>query len=139
MGGVTGLHRFFEVAVLGLDDVVGGLTAMSVVAGSTDIATEINPRTNDVYRVLVAAASSDRAAADLLAELQQQRNRGQRQISRALARTGSLRDDLSERDAADLVHALMSPEIYRLLVVDSEWPTDKFQEWLATTLVEQLT
>lgn len=110
-----------------------------LLTGFARMTTEINQRTNEVYRVLVAAASSDPVAADLLADIQQQRSQGQRQIARALARTGSLRDGIREREAADLVHALMSPEIYRLLVVDSGWPTERFQRWLATTVVQQLT
>ena len=58
---------------------------------------------------------------------------------RALARARSLRAGLRERDAADLIHALMSPELYRLLVVDRGWTPERYQEWLATTLVQQLT
>ena len=37
------------------------------------------------------------------------------------ARAGALRPTLRERDAADIIHALMSPELYRLLVVDRGW------------------
>ena len=33
----------------------------------------------------------------------------------------------------------MSPEVYRLLVVDQSWSPEKYQQWLATTLVQQLT
>ena len=111
----------------------------ALLARSAGITTAINERTNDVYRVLVSAAGSDPAAATLLADMQQQRDRGQRQIVSALARNGSLRDGLSEREAADVVHALMAPEVYRLLVVDRAWSAERYREWLATTLVQQLT
>jgi AcrR family transcriptional regulator len=113
--------------------------ATELLAGFARVTTAINQRTNDVYRVLVSAAGSDAAAADLLVEIQQQRDRGQGQIAHALARAGSLRAGLRERDAADLIHALMSPEIYRLLVVDRGWTPERYQQYLATTLAQQLT
>jgi hypothetical protein len=49
-----------------------------------------------------------------------------------------LRSEVRERDAADLIHALMSPELYRLLVVDRGWKTERYERWLAETLVDQL-
>jgi AcrR family transcriptional regulator len=110
-----------------------------LLAGFADVTTAINQRTNDVYRVLVSAAGSDPAAAELLDELHQQRDGGQSQIAHALDRSGSLREGLQAHDAVDLIHALMSPEVYRLLVVDRAWPPEKYQQWLATTLVQQLT
>jgi hypothetical protein len=42
------------------------------------------------------------------------------------------------RDAADLIHALMSPEMYRLLVLDRGWKPDRYTRWLTTTVVGQL-
>jgi len=57
---------------------------------------------------------------------------------RDFTRTGALRPGLRERDAADLIHALMSPELYRLLVVDRGWTPQRYQQWLATTLADQL-
>src|SRR3954453_769075 len=99
----------------------------------------INERTKDVYHVLVSAAGSESAAAELLDELQQQRDRGQGQIARSLARAHALKSGLRERDAADVIHALMSPEVYRLLVGDRGGTPEQYQQWLATTLAQQLT
>jgi AcrR family transcriptional regulator len=110
-----------------------------LLAGLARVTTAINERTNDVYRVLVSAAGSDPAAAELLGEVRQQRDQGQGQIARSLSRAGALKPGLRERDAADLVHALMSPEVYRLLVGDRGWAPERYQQWLATTLVQQLT
>jgi AcrR family transcriptional regulator len=110
-----------------------------LLVGVAGVTTAINERTNDVYRVLVSAAASDPAAAELLTEVQQQRSRGQRQIARSLARGGVLREGLQERDAGDVIHALMSPEVYRLLVVDRSWSPERYRLWLGSTLVQQLT
>jgi AcrR family transcriptional regulator len=111
----------------------------NLLAGFAAVTTAINQRTNDVYRVLVSAAGSDPAAAELLSQIQQQRDRGQGQIARSLARTRALKPGLREREAADLIHALMSPEVYRLLVGDRGWTAERYQHWLTTTVTQQLT
>jgi AcrR family transcriptional regulator len=110
-----------------------------LLAGFAGITTAINQRTNDSYRVLASAAGSDPAAADLLNEIRQQRDRGQGRIARSLARSRALKPGLRERDAADLIHALMSPEVYGLLVGDRRWTPERYQRWLTTTLTQQLT
>ena len=110
-----------------------------LLAGLAGVTTAINQRTNDVYRVLVSAAASDPAAAELLNEIRRQRDRGQGQIARSLSRAHALKAGLRERDAADLIHALMSPEVYRLLVGDRRWKPERYREWLATILTQQLT
>jgi TetR/AcrR family transcriptional regulator, regulator of autoinduction and epiphytic fitness len=108
---------------------------IKLLAGSAGVTTAINQRSYDVYRVLMGAASSEPAAVELLDEVREQRKRGQRQIAHALDRSNSFRDGLKEHEAVDLIYALMSPEVYRLLVVDRNWSPEKYQQWLATALV----
>jgi AcrR family transcriptional regulator len=109
-----------------------------LLAGFAGITAAINQRSNGVYRVLDSAAGSDPAAAELLTQVQQQRDQGQGQIVHALVRNRALRSGLHESDAADLLHALMSPETYQLLVIDRHWTPEKYQQWLAATLIQQL-
>jgi hypothetical protein len=45
-----------------------------------------------------------------------------------------LRAGLLARAAADIVHALVSPELYRLLVVDRGWSQVRYETWLVNTL-----
>src|SRR5262245_30239522 len=52
--------------------------------GFAAITTTINERTGDVYRVLVSAAGSDVAAAQLLGQIREQRDQGQGRIARSL-------------------------------------------------------
>ena len=111
----------------------------ALIARFAGVTAAINGRASDVFRILASAADSDPAAAELHADLQRQRDRGQGQIARALARAGALRPGLRERDAADLIHALMSPELYRLLVIDRGWSPARYERWLAQTLADQLT
>ena len=107
-------------------------------AGFVSIAADVNSRVGPIYRILASAASSDADAATLLDDLTRQRHEGQRLIARSLARSGALRDDLRERDAADIIHALLSPELYRLLVVDRRWKLDRYERWLTGVLTDQL-
>src|SRR5215472_7073894 len=95
-------------------------------------------RTEPLYRIIVSAAGSDPGAAGLLAEQTRHRQQGQAQIARSLARAGALRPKLRERDAADIIHALMSPEVYRLLVCDRGWPPERYEQWLKEILISQL-
>ena len=107
-------------------------------SGFARICREINSRSATVYRILMSAAGSDPEAAALLAEYTRARQEGQGQIARSLARAGELRPKLKERDAADIIHALMSPEVYRLLVCDRGWQPDRYEQWLTDTLINQL-
>ena len=107
-------------------------------AGFVEHAARVNSRTAPIYRILVSAAASDADAASLLDELTQQRQQGQGLIARSLARAGALKPKLRERDAADVIHALLSPEVYRLLVVDRGWSAARYERWLTGTLVDQL-
>lgn len=110
-----------------------------LLAGFAGVTTAINERTNDIYLVLASAATSDPAAGELLDQIREQRDRGQGRIARSLWRAGALKPGLRERDAADLIHALMSPEVYRLLVGDRGWTPERYQQWLETSLTQQLT
>jgi AcrR family transcriptional regulator len=110
----------------------------NMVAGFVGIAAQVNSRTAAIYRILVSAAASDPDAATLLDELTRQRQQGQGRVARALARARSLQPTLRERDAGDIIHALVSPEVYGLLVVDRGWPPERYETWLTETLVDQL-
>jgi AcrR family transcriptional regulator len=105
----------------------------SQLSGFAGITRGIMSRTEPVHRILVSAAASDSAAAALLAE--QTRHR---QIARSLALAGALRPELREREAADIIHALMSPEVYRLLVADRGWRPARYERWLTRILIDQL-
>lgn len=106
--------------------------------GFAGLAKEVMSRLAPVQQILLSAAGSDPEAATLLAEHNRQRQEGQGRIAHALARSGALRPPLDERAAADVIHALMSPEVYRLLVTDRQWTPERYQEWLAATLIQQL-
>jgi AcrR family transcriptional regulator len=144
------LRALFDVSIAGDDEAVPLADRPQVravladrdprkqVAGFVGISCGIMSRTEPVYRILVSAAGSDPDTAALLAEQTRHRQRGQSQIAGVLAGAGALRPELRERDAADIIHALMSPEVYRLLVGDQGWTQERYQQWLTGILVDQL-
>jgi hypothetical protein len=108
------------------------------IAGFARLHVALHGRSAPVYRILAGAAGSDPEAAALLAEYSRERDAGQGGIARSLAHDGALRAGLDERGAADIIHALMSPELYRLLVSERGWSPRRYERWLAGTLADQL-
>lgn len=117
---------------------LAGQDPAELLASVAKIAAAIMSRAEPIHRILASAAGSDQGAASLLAEQTRERQHGQGQIASALARSGALRAELTERDAADIIHAIMSPEVYRLLVRDRGWRVERYEEWLKDTLAGQL-
>jgi AcrR family transcriptional regulator len=144
------LKSLIDVSIVGDDEdvpmadrpqvraLVADHDAASQLAGAVELTTGLNARVAPLYRILVSAAGTDPHAAVLLDEVTRQRQAGQRVIVRALARTGALRPELREIDVADVIHAFLSPEMYRLLVVDRGWKVERYKRWLTTTLAQQL-
>jgi AcrR family transcriptional regulator len=144
------LKALIDVSIVGDDEAVAmadrphvraqlaEVDPISQLSGFVKIASTVNARVAPLYRILVSAAGSEPEAAALLDELTHQRQSGQRLIARSLSRAGSLRPEHRERDAADIIHALMSPEVYRLLVLDRQWAPERYERWLTQTLTAQL-
>ena len=102
------------------------------------VSVEINTRTAPIYRILLSAASTDTDAAAILDELTRQRQEGQGRIAGALAKAKALRPGFRASDAGDIIHALASPELYQLLVVDRAWSPERYERWLGESLAGQL-
>jgi AcrR family transcriptional regulator len=144
------LKALLDISVAGDDEEVGiedrphvrellaNPDPRSQLSGFAGITRGIMARTEPLYRILVSAAASDPDAAALLTEQTRHRQQGQARIARSLARAGALRPKLRERDAADVIHALMSPEVYRLLVGDRGWAPERYEQWLKAILIDQL-
>jgi AcrR family transcriptional regulator len=144
------LKAVLDVSIVGDDEAVAmaerpqvrtliaARDAASQLAGFAAMLRELMTRVAPVHRILAEAARSDDAAASLLAEIARQRQEGQRRIARSLVRSGDLRPGLRERDAADIIHALASPEVYGLLVFDRGWSGERYEKWLRSILFDQL-
>jgi AcrR family transcriptional regulator len=144
------LKAVLDVSIAGDDEAVAMLERPHVrgllsdgdpkrqLAGFAALVRDVMSRAGAVHRILADAARSDPDAASLLAEIARQRREGQRRVARALARAGALRAGLKERDAADIIHALASPEVHGLLVFDRGWSGERYENWLRSILTDQL-
>ncbi len=144
------LKAVLDVSVVGDDEAVAMVDRPEVrallsdqdprnqLAGFAALLRELMARVAPVHRILADAARSDEDAVSLLAEIARQRHEGQHRIARSLARSSALRSGLRERDAADIIHALASPEVYGLLVFDRGWSGERYEKWLRGILSEQL-
>ncbi len=98
------------------------------------IVAEFMERSSAIQHVLATAAHVDGDAAGLLAEIRRQRHTGQSRIITALAATGALDPDLDKSEAVDIVYALLSPDVHRILTVERGWPADRYERWIARSL-----
>ena len=67
-------------------------------------------RTGALQNLLATSAVVDDEVAQMLESTRRQRHAGQSRIVKALARRKALRTGLTQREAADIVYAVMSPE-----------------------------
>ena len=98
------------------------------------IVRELMERSSAIQHVLATAAQVDADAAGLLAEIRRQRHTGQSRIVAALDARGALDPGLDKAEAADIVYALLSPEMHRILTVERGWPADRYERWIASSL-----
>ncbi len=125
-------HRPEVQAALGADDPGAMLDAFArIVRG-------VLHRSAALQAVLADSAAVDPEAAEMLEVTRRQRHVGQSRIVRALASAGALRNDLRPAAAADIMYALMSPEVFRCLTIDRDWSEAAYERWLAKTLRTQL-
>ncbi len=102
------------------------------------LAADIMSRVAPIHAILIGAAGADPDAAVLLKESTRQRQEGQGRFARIITRTSAARPGVTERTAADIVHALASPDVYLLLTDDRGWTTQRYAAWLRATLTTQL-
>jgi AcrR family transcriptional regulator len=132
------LKAVLDISVVGDDEAVAMVDRPQVrsllsdrdpknqLAGFAALLRELMARAAPVHRILADAARSDEDAASLLAEIARQRQEGQNRVARSIARSKALRPGLRERDASDVIHALASPEVYGLLVLDRGWSGERY-------------
>jgi len=107
---------------------------VKMVTGFARIVREFMERSSAIQHMLATAAQIDAEAAELLAEIRRQRHTGQSRIVTALQARGALDPDLDTSEAADIVYALLSPDVHRILTVERRWDADRYERWVARSL-----
>jgi AcrR family transcriptional regulator len=136
------LHRTWDVTVGGDDEEVVFHERPEVVAirNEPDLAmrlrlwatfsTATQRRTSPFMRMVEAAAASEPAAAEMLAEIGRQRLAGMTVMAQSAADTGQLAVSVDE--CRDIGWATTDGAMWHRLVEQRGWSDDQFAEWLAT-------
>lgn len=76
--------------------------------------------------------------ADVAHQIEARRHQNQARLIASLHEQGKLRPDLSAEEAAAVLWALTSYDLYRMLVVEQHWEPTRYEIWLAQLLIQHL-
>lgn len=88
----------------------------------------------DLLEIARAAGTADPDIRAVSREGDRRRREAARAQLRGWAKLGALRPSLDKREAADLLWTLLSPEVFRLLVVECKWSGARYERWLVAEL-----
>ena len=108
---------------------------LSLVAQITRQAYEPLVRELELLRTAGAVAPE---LGDLAREIEMRRRQNQAQLVVYLHEQRVLRRDLPLEEATDILWALTSYELYRMLVVEQHWESVRYETWLAHLLIQHL-
>lgn len=110
----------------------------AMLRGYAALARDALSRSAPLHQVLCTAATVDPEAAELLENNRRERAAGQARVVQGLRDRHALRPGLDDKQALDVVYALMSPELHRVLTVDRGWDDRQYEQWLGDTLCATL-
>jgi AcrR family transcriptional regulator len=108
---------------------------LSLVAQITRQAYE--PLVNELELLRTAGAVAPELT-DLASLVEARRRQNQARLVASLHEQGVLRPGLSLQEAADVLWALTSYDLYRMLVVQQHWQPERYETWLARILIKQM-
>lgn len=100
--------------------------------------TEIAQRAAVALEVFRNAASGDADIARLWHHADQRRLQDQTELVHIIATGGPLRQGMDEQSGADVLWTITSPHTYLALVGERGWTNERFELWLADTLIHSL-
>ncbi|CAN5514527.1 helix-turn-helix domain-containing protein [soil metagenome] len=126
-GAVVAEERDYVEAIRAESDPARKLT---IYAGAVR---HIQTRMAPLFLALRDASASEPEAKQVWREISERRAANMRKLARDLEAAGGLRAGLSIDEAADVIWATNSSELYVLLTVERGWPPDHYEHWLADT------
>ena len=97
--------------------------------------TQSAPRSVPVQLLIRAAAASDPGVAAIWDEMAEERLIGMSQFARHLHEGGHLRAGVFVDEARDILWTYNSAELFDLLVLQRDWPPEKYGRWIAEALI----
>jgi hypothetical protein len=104
--------------------------------GHAVVSTALARRITPFVLAVRAAAASEPAAADLVAEMDRQRYEGLGAMARAAARSGQL--GVAAQAAHDVIWATTDGSLWHRLVVGRGWTDERYASWLANVWISAL-
>jgi AcrR family transcriptional regulator len=108
---------------------------LSLVAQITRQAYEPMASSLELLRTAGAVAPE---LADVARQIEARRRQNQARLIASLSEQGALRPGLSFEEATDVLWALTSYDVYRMLVVERGWKPAHYETWLAQLLIQYL-
>ena len=148
-GGKAGLLRAMcEDALNGENPIPAEQRSDAMQASETDprrmlrglgtLTTEVAPRIAPLLLLLSTAAEADPAMAQLRADFDAARLARMTHVAQILASKTQLRPGLSVEEAAEIMWAYSSPELYGLLVLTRGWRAERYGTFVGESLVDAL-
>ena len=99
---------------------------------------EVAPRVAPILLLVRDAAGGDPEVARLLDEISAARHERMTVNALGLAKAGHLRPGITPEQAADVMWAYSSPELYELLVIVRGWPAERYGTFVSQGLIAAL-
>jgi len=109
-----------------------------VIEGWGRLTTEVAPKVMPILLLVAAGATTDAEMARLRQELDLARLTRMRRNARRLARAGHLRAGMPQSQAADVLWACSSPELYDLLVRRRGWALTRYARFIVDVMTAGL-
>ena len=94
---------------------------------------QVQARMAPLFLALRDAATTEPEASEVWQEISNRRAANMRKLALELQAAGGLRPGLSIDEAADVIWATNSSELYVLLTAERQWTADHYESWLADT------
>jgi AcrR family transcriptional regulator len=92
----------------------------------------------DSLELLRTAGAVAPELADVRRQIEERRHQNQARLIATLREQEALRPGLPVEEATDVLWALTSYDLYRMLVMDQHWDPQRYETWLAQLLIEHL-
>lgn len=110
----------------------------SLVRGWAELIAEVAPRVMPILVLIRAAGGADPAVAQVREEIVASTLERMGANARVLSGRGLLRDGLSAARARDIMAALLTPELFELLVTRQGWTTAQYARFIGESLAAAL-
>ncbi|MBE1491248.1 TetR/AcrR family transcriptional regulator [Plantactinospora soyae] len=146
----TLLKELVDVTIAGDDEPVATMnrpwfrdalatdTAAAHLAAHVRGTREILERVARITKMVGTAATTDIEVAQLWPPGRDPRFQVQTAAAKAMVVKPGARPGVSAEQAADLLYALLSPELYLLFVQERGWSSEQWEQWTYDTLLPQL-